>query len=127
MLRIADYGYASNTFPNLDLDLAFARKKAIETKKTGIGFGFGVATSGQIGNGITGVNPTVPSIFLSNNSQSSTRHEWLDLAAGLQYSLGIKSDRSLWTWGSSAYHNQPVSNPSTPTFINSQNTWIKIW
>ena len=35
MLRIADYGYASNTFPNLDLDLAFARKKAIETKKIG--------------------------------------------------------------------------------------------
>lgn len=59
---------------------------------TSVLYGWGRNTSGQIGDGTT---TTVQQISLIDSQNS-----WVQLATGQVHTVGIKSDGSLWNWGS---------------------------
>lgn len=67
---------------------------------------------------------------LNTPTQVGTDNNWVQIATGLSFSLGIKSDGSLWAWGSNNYGQCGVSSSAssivTPTRIGTANNWSKI-
>jgi len=53
---------------------------------------WGDNSSGQLGISTTGGTVNTP-------VQVGTDTDWVDIAAGYKFSLGLKSDGSLWAWG----------------------------
>jgi len=52
------------------------------------------------GNGTSPGNTLTPQRITANNAGGATR--WLDVSAGAEYSLAIRSDGTLWAWGNRA-------------------------
>ena len=122
-----NYGYNSNTFPNFDFDTTFIRKNV---KQKGIGFGFGSNGGYNLGDG-TNNNRLVPTIIGNNTAVMSSSHEWIQLAAGGSFSLGIRANGSLWSWGNDSYGAQGVPSGTSLTGSPIQttaggNNWVQI-
>ncbi len=83
--------------------------------------GMGRADNGQLGTG------TTTSIFLP--TQIGTDTNWSTLAADNQYSLGIKTDGTLWAWGQNIngnLGNNTQINLLVPTQITTDSDWQAI-
>jgi len=60
---------------------------------------------------------------------SSRARGWISVSAGLDYSLGIKSDGSLWSWGRNDWGQLgtgDTTNRNTPTRVGRWNDWIAV-
>ncbi len=81
---------------------------------------------GQLGLNLSGTGGTN---YASSPTQIGSQTTWLVGSAGYNVSLGIKTDGTLWTWGSSASGalgiNVGNGNPrSSPTQVGSGTTWL---
>ena len=91
-------------------------------KADGTLWGWGGGSSGQIGDGF------------SNNArfspvQVSSLTNWLDVSSGYSHTLALKTDGTLWAWGSNSdgqVGDSTIVNKGTPTQIGLLNTWSKI-
>ena len=77
---------------------------------------------GQLGNGTTSNNNTLPIKIGTNNN-------WASVSGGSYYTVAIKTDGSLWAWGYNAYGqlgNGTNSNTSTPIQIGTATDWASV-
>ena len=78
--------------------------------------------SGQIGDGTTSVKRSIPT-YVSSSSV------WNTVSGGVQHTLGVKSDGSLWAWGDNAYGQLGiglVGNKTTPTPVGGATDWASV-
>jgi alpha-tubulin suppressor-like RCC1 family protein len=59
--------------------------------------------------------------------KTSSDSTWIQLSAGLTFSMGLKSNGTLWSWGS-GYHGQTGNGSTTnsPQIVNSNTDWKQI-
>lgn len=77
---------------------------------------------GQTGNGSIS-NQTNPLLI------STTKSSWLTTTLGLNHTLGIKTDGSLWAWGRNSYGQLGIANlidKNQPVKVDSGNNWVNV-
>ena len=93
---------------------------------------WGNNTYGQLGDGTDGISTSkyVPTRIGRDN-------DWVSVSVGVNHTVGLKSDGSLWAWGLN-YHGQlgigtngTAANPNiadrkTPTRVGRDNDWVHI-
>jgi len=104
---------------------------ALVTRSLAMGYLFGLAVKGDGTLWAWGLNLNgqlgIPTSTGRTNRpvQVGTAHDWVQVAAGFYYSLGLRADGSLWAWGSNQYGelgnptgngNQAAAHP-TPTQV----------
>ena len=95
----------------------------IALKTDGTLWTWGAAANGRLGNGTTTPNVTSP-------AQIGTATDWSAVAAGEDFSLALKSDGTLWSWGLAA--NGRLGNGTTtpdvtaPTKVGTDTNWSAI-
>jgi alpha-tubulin suppressor-like RCC1 family protein len=86
-------------------------------------YAWGNNSNGQIGIGTTGGNITTPTLVASTIP-------WISVSAGNLFSLGVKANGSLWSWGnnsSAQLGNGNVSNlisNRTPAQVGLDSNWV---
>lgn len=79
--------------------------------------------NGQVGNGAPTNDYTTPQAISGGGS-------WKDIDVGGNHSCGIKSDDSLWCWGSDSTsqigNGAPTSNQNAPVAVSGGGTWKSI-
>ena len=82
-------------------------------------WGFGENTNGALGSG--------SNMTLLTPTQIGT-DTWKDIASGSFHSVGIKSDGTLWHWGTYGWINNVILIPQmyVPTQIGTENNWEKV-
>jgi alpha-tubulin suppressor-like RCC1 family protein len=95
----------------------------IALKSDGTLWAWGSNIYGQLGGGSTGIN-TAPI------QESSGSTNWSAIAAGYDHTVALKSDGTLWAWGSNTYGQLGVgttANKTTPTQeLTEANDWFAI-
>ena len=85
---------------------------------------------GDNGSGTAGPRPKLQYPLQRIPYQSVARHQWVAIAAGSNYSLGIKADGTLWAWGTNMYYQLGIGdNQNTqwvPTPVGAANDWIAV-
>ena len=82
---------------------------------------WGSNTSGQLGDGST-VNKSSP-------VKIGTDNKWVNIAAGMDYSVGLKSDGTLWAWGynlNGQLGDGSTVSKSSPVQIGADTKWVCI-
>lgn len=83
---------------------------------------------GLNGNGQLGDNTLVDKLVPTQESTAAT--DWVAIAAGLAHSVALKSDGSLWTWGSNSDgqlgDNTIVSKSSPTQEFTSATDWVAV-
>ncbi len=96
---------------------------AMALRSDGTLWTWGDNTSGELGNGSTGTNVTVP-------TQVGSFTTWTAIAAGSNFAMAIASDGSLYTWGNNASgqlgNGNSGANVLIPTKIANGLTWTAI-
>lgn len=85
-------------------------------------WGWGANTFGQIGN-----NSRVSAV--SSPAQIGSLSTWVQVASGLNYSMAIQSDGTLWTWGISSLGRlglNTTTDYSSPVQIGPYSNWSKV-
>lgn len=120
--RSLGFKFGSSTSDTIDLGDVFVKKDSLSTANTLYGF-LGEANqydSGIIrafGNGgTTSVVPTPIKIGTSS---------WKKVVAGGYTSAGIKSDGTLWSWGTVGYGANPYDT-NVPVQIGSDSDWVDV-
>ncbi|TVM03962.1 MAG: RCC1 repeat-containing protein [Candidatus Brocadia sp. WS118] len=75
---------------------------------------------GQLGNGTTG-NSNVPVLVGGGTSQTNNFHDVLSIAGGWLYSMALKSDGTVWTWGRNDFGqlgDGTTNNSTVPVQVN---------
>lgn len=93
-------------------------------KNDGTLWAWGANQNGQCGNGQSGQN-----VFLTAPVQVGT-DTWMEVTAGNNYSLGIKTDGTLWAWGSNVngqFGNGSYISSTVPIQIGTNADWLKIF
>jgi alpha-tubulin suppressor-like RCC1 family protein len=93
---------------------------AIQTNKTL--WSWGLNTSGQLGDGTT-ISTNLP---IQETSKTS---DWLQVAAGSEHTIGVRSTGTLWTWGSNSDGQLGNGLPAVhrvPTQISTSKTWTYV-
>jgi alpha-tubulin suppressor-like RCC1 family protein len=101
---------------------------------TGSVFCIGLKTNGTLwawgtnGNaGYLGNNSTVTSLI---PIQIGTDNDWIKISSGLDHTLAIKSNGTLWAWGYNGYGNLgdgTYTNRLVPTQIGLDNNWTDVY
>jgi alpha-tubulin suppressor-like RCC1 family protein len=81
---------------------------------------WGVSSSGELGNGVLYSQNSLP-------VQVGTETNWLKVFSGEYFSLGIKTDGTLWAWGANGYGELGVGNNEqqlTPVQVGTDNNWV---
>ncbi len=79
---------------------------------------------GQLGNGNSGVTANV-----ATPQQVGTANDWKTIIAGENFTIGIKTNSSLWAWGSNSFGQFGTGlyfSASTPVQISTSTTWAEI-
>jgi len=90
-------------------------------------FAFGYNNLGQLGNGVSG-----GSGFNKNTPvQIGGLNNWSQLSCGRNaVSYAVKTDGTMWSWGSNGYHTllglNDATNRSSPTQIGSLTNWLSV-
>jgi alpha-tubulin suppressor-like RCC1 family protein len=101
---------------------------------TGVAEGFGTNGSGELGINVTAsVGARSPLIGVASTSELSPvqfgTDSWTAVAAGMSHSVGIKSNGTLYTWGSNSSGQLGLGNTtavSTPTQVGGLTNWQKL-
>ena len=86
-------------------------------------FAWGSNSNGQIGNNSSGGNVTSPFLISSTTP-------WVSFSAGANFSLGVKADGTLWSWGSNINaqlgqgNNAINAANNIPTQIGNEANWV---
>lgn len=94
-------------------------------KSDGTLWGWGTNSGGQIGQGAT-------STFINTVTQIGSATNWVEVGAGATWSLGRKSDGTIWAWGdnSAGQSGNGVASTTQPTVVPTQigsgADWVKI-
>ena len=90
-------------------------------KSDGTLWGTGYNINGQVGDGTTWIRK----IHIQERTRATN---WTAIATGSRHSLALKSDGTLWGWGSNqgGQLGDDASNRSTPTQIGSETNWALI-
>ena len=80
--------------------------------------------SGELGNGVWPPKP------IRTPKMIGSDYDWLSVSGGKHYSLAIKTDSSLWSWGDNISGQLGIGTSSLPTFIpqkiSNMNNWKSI-
>lgn len=71
----------------------------------------------------------VPSQIILNSQLNRHDDDWIKISAGQFHSFGLKSDGTLWAWGSNAKGRLGIGNTpnkKSPVQVGSDNKWIAI-
>lgn len=95
-------------------------------KTNGSLWAWGSNQDGQCGNGTSGVQ----NIILTPEQIGTAT--WLDVGASAQYSLGIKTDGTLWAWGKNEWGqlgigDSNIQNFLVPVQVGTANNWAKVF
>lgn len=95
----------------------------IAFKSDGTIWTWGTNSYGQLGNGITSNTVNIPTYF-------GLQSDWLKLALGAFHTLGIKTNGTLWAWGSNiegqlGYENTQFFN-NTPFQVGTSTNWLNV-
>jgi Regulator of chromosome condensation (RCC1) repeat/Bacterial TSP3 repeat len=98
---------------------------SVGIKANGTLWAWGANDSGQLGLGTTDATP------VATPTQVGTAL-WADASAGGQHAVGIRTDGTLWSWGSGAggrLGNGQLNNTNVyaPQQVGTANTWDRIW
>jgi alpha-tubulin suppressor-like RCC1 family protein len=84
---------------------------------------WGLNTSGQVGNGNTASPQSIPVAILAGTT-------WKAAAAGCVHSLAVKSDGTLWAWGSNSVgqvgDGTTIDVTTGPKQIGIESTWMSV-
>jgi alpha-tubulin suppressor-like RCC1 family protein len=90
------------------IDISVGKCFAVGIKINGYMYSWGENTSdGVLGLGTNGV------IAFTQPQQIGTDNDWTDIECGYEYSLALKSNKTLWGWGSNS-NNQQGRGPNAP-------------
>jgi alpha-tubulin suppressor-like RCC1 family protein len=120
----------TSVLPNTFTDVSCGAVHCVSRKTNGTIWSWGFNSYGQLGVGpkATGTTPTLAETKLPQQIGSETT--WKMIVAGEDYTIAIKTDGSLWAWGSNSYGQ--LGNPAlgsfvtVPTRIGTDNDWIFI-
>jgi alpha-tubulin suppressor-like RCC1 family protein len=103
------------------IGIAAGRTHLVGIASTGALWTWGQNTHGELGLG----NTTSP--LSSPQPISVTTNQWTDVAAGNEFTVGIKADGSLWTWGlgGSGQLGNGIGDAHSPQHIGTS-TWTHI-
>jgi len=120
-----------SNFPNTQIGIGnnwsskFSLKLHVLAIKTdGTLWAWGNNEIGQCGNNTSGTSNYI------NSPQQITTDLWSEVATGFNYSLAIKSDGTLWTWGRNDYGqlgNGTTNFASIPTQVGTDSNWAKVF
>jgi alpha-tubulin suppressor-like RCC1 family protein len=133
------YGQGSNSYGNLGDNSITTRTSAVvvnggftdwcqvsnaghtlAVRSNGTAWAWGRAGEGQLGNNCT-VNRSSPVSIVGNFT------DWCQVEAGSFHSLGLRTNGTLWSWGTGRYTGtNNTSNRSSPIQITNPSQWIKI-
>lgn len=95
-------------------------------KTNGLLFAWGNNENGQAGNGTSGSQ----NFILAPQQIGTDTWKAVASSAGSSYSLGVKTDGSLWAWGKNEAGQLGTGNltpTTTPTRIENDNDWAKVF
>jgi alpha-tubulin suppressor-like RCC1 family protein len=90
---------------------------AIKTDGTLWSWGWNIY--GQLGNGSQFDDKSSP-------IQIGALTNWSSLAAGRFHSLAIKTDKTMWAWGSDTYGQTTIADKSSPVQIGALSSWLSV-
>ena len=84
---------------------------------------------GNNGSGALGLNSASSNARKSSPTQVGTDTTWTEAMSGMNNSIAVKTDGTLWTWGASSYgqlgQNSANVELSSPTQVGTDTTWSK--
>ncbi len=95
----------------------------IALKNDGTLWSWGYNGNGQLGIGIDTINEVYQPIQIGNDTN------WRMISAGSRYSLALKTDGSLWSWGDNSFGQLGLGNQlnsNSPKLINNDKDWTDI-
>ncbi len=95
---------------------------SLAVKTNGTLWSWGNGQFGQLGNGV--FNSATPNV-----TQVGTANDWLEVSAGNRFSLAIKTNGTLWSWGlnSTGQLGQGnVVNLNLPAQVGTGTNWVRI-
>lgn len=95
---------------------------ALAVKTNGTLWSWGNGQFGQLGNGI--FNSATPNV-----TQVGTATDWLQVSAGNRFSLAIKTNGTLWSWGLNSTGQLGQNNLidlNLPAQVGTANNWVRI-
>lgn len=104
--------------------LASGRGHILATKRDGTLWGWGRGNNGQLGNNDSGA--TAPR---SSPTQVGALTNWSVITAGNYASFGIKTDGTLWAWGSNTNGQLGINTvvaKSSPVIVGSDTDWADL-
>ena len=136
------WGWGFNTYGQLGDGTAAAKSSPVQigtlvdwsTLAVGNNHTLALKTDGTIwswgfnGNGELGQNIAI-SINRSSPVQIGTRNDWTWIGAGSNHSIAVRSDGTLWTWGSSIRGEggrNTTTGVSSPVQIGTLTNWSKV-
>lgn len=95
---------------------------SIIVKANGTAWSCGNNGLGQLGNSATAGNTNVAL------AQMGTDNKWLSIQCGADYTLGIKADGTLWSWGNNNFGQLGNGSfqPPSPMQIGTSNNWVQV-
>ena len=104
--------------------VAGGRSHSLGLKTDGTLWAWGFNWSGQLGNGSTsGEDPNPIPV------QVGSDNDWVEIAAGQYHSLGLKSNGTLWAWGTAvdgALGDGTQTDKSRPVQLGSDSDWVSV-
>ncbi|MBI5376331.1 MAG: hypothetical protein HZA77_12930 [Candidatus Schekmanbacteria bacterium] len=89
----------------------------IALKSNGTLWAWGSNSFGQLGDGTSGY------VVREYPAQVGTDTDWVSIAAGDTHSLALKSDGTLWAWGSNLFIGT-INISTTPIRVDVNNDWV---
>jgi alpha-tubulin suppressor-like RCC1 family protein len=101
------------------LSIAAGDSHSLAVRSDNTLWSWGTSTSGELGNGVLYSQNTIP-------TQVGTETNWAKVFSGEYFSLGIKTDGTLWAWGSNGYGQLGIGNNDqqlSPVQVGTDNNW----
>jgi alpha-tubulin suppressor-like RCC1 family protein len=97
---------------------------SLALKTNGTLWGWGNNENGQVGDG------SGPYPYLLSPVQVGTDSDWAIISAQNRFSMAIKTDGTLWTWGDNDEGQLGLgswSSPRVPTQVGTDSDWTNVW
>jgi alpha-tubulin suppressor-like RCC1 family protein len=104
-------------------DISNGGEHIVGIKTDGSLWAWGDATYGRLGVG--SLAPGEPNYYPDPLRVGAATDDWLDVSAGLEHTLGIRADGTLWSWGRNDYGQlgNGLGDQTVPVQVGSDNDW----